>query len=83
MGGDGIIQLCGSDIGGLSVVQHQGDVEIIANDGSCLSTTLTARYSASLSTGDVTVAGANLPNGDFLVSVQNGCDMNDSEMNVI
>ena len=66
MGGNGIIQLGGSNIDGLSVVQHQGDMEIIANNGSCLPTSLTAGFSASKSSGDVTVTRASLPNVTFV-----------------
>lgn len=75
-GGNGIIELCGSSIGGgLSVTGHTGDVEINANKPNCGPTTLTGGLTASGGSGSVTVIGADLSNGDFSVSNYNNGDV--------
>lgn len=67
-GGNGIVEICGSVVGGLSVDQRIGDIEINANNINCAPTTLSGPLTATKGTGRVRVIGANLPSGDFIVS---------------
>lgn len=71
-GGNGIVELCGSSLGGLLVEERQGDVEINANIVNCAQTTLTGGFSASKGSGRVRVIGAILTAGDFSVLEQTG-----------
>lgn len=48
--------------------EHEGDVEINANSGNCTPTTLTGGMNVNKGSGRVTVIGANLSGGDFIVS---------------
>ena len=72
LGGSGIVELCGSSIGGLLLQQREGDVEINANSPNCAATTLDLGISSSKGTGTVTVIGAILPSGDFIVTEHTG-----------
>lgn len=67
-GGNGIIQLCGSFLDSLLVREHEGDVDINANSGNCTPTTLIGGMNVNKGSGRVTVIGANLSGGDFIVS---------------
>ena len=72
LGGSGIVEFCGSSVGGLLLQQRQGDVEINANSPNCAATTLDQGISSSKGTGTVTVIGAILPSGDFTVTEHTG-----------
>lgn len=67
-GGSGIVELCGSVVGGLSVQERVGDIEINANNINCAPTTLNLGLTATKGSGRVRVIGASLPSGDFIVS---------------
>ena len=71
-GGNGVIDVCGSSLGGLSVEEHEGNIEIDASNGNCDPTTLIGGLSANKGTGSVTVRGAAIPSGDFLVAEYTG-----------
>ena len=66
-GGNGTIEFCGSSIGGLVVEEHEGNVEINANNINCTPTTLDGGFSASKGFGRVRLIGAIIPSGDFIV----------------
>ena len=66
--GNGLIELCGSFLGGLLVEQHTGNIEINANAPNCGPTTINTGLIANKGSGQVNVIGAFLPNGDFSVS---------------
>ena len=67
-GGNGTIEFCGSLVGGLSVEEHVGDIEINANNVNCAPTTLIGGITAKKGSGRVRVIGTSLPSGDFIVS---------------
>ena len=71
-GGNGIIELCESLIGGLSVDEHVGDIEINANNENCSPTMFLGGLTVNKGSGRVRVIGANLPSGDFLVTEYSG-----------
>ena len=72
IGGNGIVEFCGSVIGGLSVQERIGDIEINANNINCAPTILNGGFTTVKGSGRVRVIGANLPSGDFIVSEYNG-----------
>ena len=71
-GGNGIIELCGSFLGGLLVEERTGDVEVNANNANCNPTTLDRGFTANKGSGRVRLIGAILSSGDFIVSEYNG-----------
>ena len=71
-GANGIVKLCDSSLGGLSVEEREGDIEVNANAENCGPTTLDGGLSAVKGSGAVTVIGASLPSGDFIVSSYTG-----------
>ena len=72
-GGSGIIEICGSSIGGgLSVEGHSGDVNVDATIVSCGPSTITGRIILQKGSSDVTVRGANLPSGDISILENTG-----------
>ena len=61
-GGDGIIEICGSSIGGaLSVTGQNGDINI----NNCDATDLTGGVVIELSDSAVTIRGTNLQDSDI------------------
>lgn len=73
--GTGNINICSSSLGGgLSVLEHEGNIKIDASEPNCGSTTISANggFNAEKGTGDITVNGADLSTGDFLVKEYNG-----------
>ena len=69
-GGNGIIEICGSSIGGvLSVTEHTGNINIDTNIANCDPTTvvgsLVGGVTIQLGTSAVTIRGANIQNGDI------------------
>ena len=65
-GGDGIIEICGSSIGGaLSVTGRTGDINIDTNIANCDPTDLIGGVTIQLGTSAVTIRGANIQNGDI------------------
>ena len=60
-GGNGIVEFCGSVIGGLSVDQCIGDIEINANNINCAPTTLSGGLTVVKGSGRVRVFGAISP----------------------
>ena len=71
-GANGIVKLCDSSLGGLTVEEREGDIEVNANAENCGPTTLDGGLSAVKGSGAVTVIGASLPSGDFIVSSYTG-----------
>ena len=71
-GGNGVVEICGSTIGSLLLDQRTGDVDIDASVSGCAATTLNVGFTATKGTGAVTLNGATLSNGDFIVSEYNG-----------
>ena len=71
-GTTGLVDFCGSFLGGLLVEQHTGNIEINANTLSCDQTIINGGLSATKGSGQVRVIGATLPNGDFIVSEYTG-----------
>ena len=71
-GANGIVKLCDSSLGGLSVEEREGDIEVNANAENCGPTTLDGGLSAVKGSGAVTVIGASLPSGDFIVAEYTG-----------
>ena len=67
-GGNGIIEFCGSQIGGLSVNEHVGNIEINANNEDCSSTMFLGGLTVNKGSGRLRVIGANLPSGEFIVT---------------
>ena len=67
-GGNGVIEICGSSLGGLLVTQYTGTIEIDATAPNCDPSTITTGLTASKGFGQVTVIGATLTSGDFIVS---------------
>ena len=65
---NGLVEICGSFLGGLLVEQHTGNIDINANTPSCDLTIIDGGLSASKGSGQVRVIGAILPSGDFIVS---------------
>jgi len=64
---NGLIELCGSFIGGLLVDQHTGNIEINTNAVNCGPTTINGTLNVNKGSGQVRVVGAFLPSGDFIV----------------
>ena len=71
-GGNGIIEFCGSQIGGLSVNEHVGNIEINANNENCSPTMFLGGLTVNKGSGRVRVIGANLPSGDFIITEYTG-----------
>ena len=65
---NGLIELCGSFLGSLLVTQHIGNIQINANTANCGSTTLNGGFNANKGSGQVSIIGASLPSGDFIIS---------------
>ena len=71
--GSGIIEICGSSIGGsLSVGDHSGDINVGATIVNCDPTTITGGIIVQRGIGDVTVSRANLPSGDIIILENTG-----------
>ena len=65
-GGNGIVEICGSSIGGvLSVTERTGNINIDTNIANCDPTTLVGGVTIQLGTSAVTIRGANIQNGDI------------------
>ena len=65
-GGNGIVEICGSSIGGvLSVTERTGNINIDTNIANCDPTTLVGGVTIQLGTSAVTIRGANMQNGDI------------------
>ena len=65
-GGNGIVEICGSSIGGvLSVTERTGNINIDTNIANCDPTTLAGGVTIQLGTSAVTIRGANIQNGDI------------------
>lgn len=65
-GGNGLIEICGSSIGGaLSVTGRTGDINMDTNVVNCDPTTLVGGVTIQLGTSAVTIRGANLQSGDL------------------
>ena len=72
-GGDGIIEICGSSIGGaLSVTGQNGNININTNIANCDATDLIGGVAIKLGTSVVTIRGANLQNSDIGVLENTG-----------
>ena len=71
-GTTGLVDICGSFLGGLLVDQHTGNIEINANTPSCDLTIINGGLIASKGSGQIKLIGATLPNGDFIVSEYTG-----------
>ena len=70
-GGNGIVEICGSSIGGvLSVTGRTGNINIDTNIANCDPTTLVGGVTIQLGTSAVTVRGADIQNGDLII-IQN------------
>ena len=65
--GSGIVDICGSTLGGLSVLERTGDVEVDATKTNCAVSTIEG-ISASKGSGSVTVKDAVLSTFDFSVT---------------
>ena len=76
--GDGIIEICGSSIGGaLSVTGQTGDINIDTNIANCDATDLIGGVTIQQGTSAVTIRGANLQNGDIGILLNTGAVMLD------
>ena len=76
--GNGIIEICGSSIGGgLSVNERTGDINIDTNIANCDPTDLNGVVTVQKGTSAVTIRGANLQNGDLSITENTGAIMLD------
>ena len=75
-GGNAVVELCGSSISGLvSVLEHTGNVVVDSTPANCAATTLSGGLSAAKGSGSVTVKGATIQSGDFVVLEYTGGDV--------
>ena len=71
--GNGIIEICGSSIGGvLSVTGRTGDINIDTNIANCDPTDRIGGVMINLGTSAVTIRGANIQNGDLIIQQNTG-----------
>lgn len=71
-GGNGVVDICSSTIGSLTIQEHTGAVIIDSTLAGCGASTLSTGFTATKGTGDVTVKGADLSTSDFIVSEYDG-----------